>query len=134
MLVSTWRGGNPLWNTSYLLKICKIMSVWIYSPHPVEFANRGKYHVNLHFTHIIFPLFLPSAAFVVGGNSMWNASYLYSIYSWGIKGFNTPKSDWSKTTLITSSVHGAGVNPLFCKMGTFFLRSLALSLPIYRHF
>ena len=41
---------------------------------------------------------------------------------------------WSKTTLITSSVSGTGANPPFCKMDTFFLRSLARSVPIYRHF
>ena len=35
---------------------------------------------------------------------------------------------------IASSVSGAGVNPPFCKMGTFFLGSLALSIPIYRNF
>ena len=58
----------------------------------------------------------------------------YSIYSWGIKGFNTPQSVCSKTTLIASSVSEAGMNPPFCKMGTFFLRSLALSIPIYRNF
>ena len=41
---------------------------------------------------------------------------------------------WSKTTLIASSVSGAGVNPPFSKMSTFFLRSLALSVPIRRNF
>ena len=46
----------------------------------------------------------------------------------------TKRNLWSKTTLIASSVSGAGVNPPFCKMGTFFRRSLALSVPIYRHF
>ena len=29
---------------------------------------------------------------------------------------------------------GAGVDPPSCKTGTFFVRSLALSEPIYRHF
>ena len=32
-------------------------------------------------------------------------------YSWGNKGFNTPLSVRSKTTIITSSVTGAGVDP-----------------------
>ena len=41
---------------------------------------------------------------------------------------------WSKTTLIPSSVSGAGVNPPFSKVSTFFLRSLALSVPIRRNF
>ena len=41
---------------------------------------------------------------------------------------------WSKTTLIASSVSGVGVNTPFCKMSTFFHRSLALSVPIYRNF
>ena len=41
---------------------------------------------------------------------------------------------WSKTTLITSSVGGSGVDPPPRKMNTFFLRSLTLSVPIYRHF
>ena len=58
---------------------------------------------------------------------------IYLMYSWGIKGFNTPYSVWNKTTLITSSVDGTGVNPPSCKMSTFFLRSLALSVPIYRN-
>ena len=46
----------------------------------------------------------------------------------------TKRSVWSKTTLITSGVGVAGVDPPSCKMDTFFLVSLALSLPIYRHF
>ena len=40
----------------------------------------------------------------------------------------------SKTTLITGGVCGTCVNPPFCKMATFFHRSLALSMPIYRNF
>ena len=40
----------------------------------------------------------------------------------------------SKTTLISGSVDGTGVDPPYYKMGTFFLRSLALSVPIYRNF
>ena len=43
-------------------------------------------------------------------------------------------SVWSKTTLITGGVGGTGVNPPSCKMGTFFLGSLALNVPIYRNF
>ena len=43
-------------------------------------------------------------------------------------------SVWSKTTLITGSVGGTGVDPPSCKTSTFFLRSLALSVPIYRNF
>ena len=46
----------------------------------------------------------------------------------------TKRNLCSKTTLIASSVSGAGVNPPFCKMGIFFLRSLALSISIYRNF
>ena len=46
----------------------------------------------------------------------------------------TNHSVWSKTSLITGSVGGEGVDLPSCKMGTFFLRSLALSVPIYRHF
>ena len=80
--------------------------------------------------------------FLVGGRvhflhqsiSIQFTSIAFKTYSWGIKGFNTPQSVCSKTTLIASSVSGAGVNPPFCKMGTFFLRSLALSIPIYRNF
>ena len=41
---------------------------------------------------------------------------------------------WSKTTLIASSVCEIGVNPPLRKINTFCLRSLALSVPIYRHF
>ena len=43
---------------------------------------------------------------------------------------------WSKTTLITRGVGvaGPGVDPPTCKMDTFFLRSLAISIPIYRNF
>ena len=39
-----------------------------------------------------------------------------------------------ETTMILSCVGGTRVNPPCCKMSTFFLRSLALSVPIYRHF
>ena len=56
------------------------------------------------------------------------------MYSWGIKGFDTTQDHSSKTTLITSCVVGTGVNPPYCKMDRFFLRSLALSIPIYRNF
>ena len=41
---------------------------------------------------------------------------------------------WSKTTLNTGCVSGTWVDPTSCKMGSFFLRSLALSVPIYRNF
>ena len=47
---------------------------------------------------------------------------------------STKRYLWSKTTLIASSVSGAGVILPFCKMGKFFHRSLALSVPIYRNF
>ena len=43
-------------------------------------------------------------------------------------------SVWSKTTLITVGVGGTGVDPPSCKMSTFFLGSLALSMPICRNF
>ena len=46
------------------------------------------------------------------------------MYSWGIKGFNTPQSVCSKTTLITSSASVAGVNPSPRKMDTFFSQVL----------
>ena len=49
-------------------------------------------------------------------------------------GIKTNHSVWSKITLITSSVGEAGVDPPSCKTGTFFLRSLALNVPIYRNF
>ena len=42
-------------------------------------------------------------------------------YSWEIKGFNNRQSVWTKTTLITSSMGGGGVDPPSRKMGTFFL-------------
>ena len=57
-----------------------------------------------------------------------------SIYTVGELKDLTKRNLWSKTILIASSVSGAGVNPPFCKMGTFFLRSLARSVPIYRNF
>ena len=41
---------------------------------------------------------------------------------------------WSKTTLTTGSVGGAGVDPPPWKMDSIFLGSLALSVPIYRYF
>ena len=40
----------------------------------------------------------------------------------------------SKTSLTTGCVGGTWVNPPPCKMDTFFLRSLALSVPICRNF
>ena len=45
----------------------------------------------------------------------------------------TKRSIWSKTTLITRGVGGAGVDPPSWKMDTFFLGSLALSVSIYRN-
>ena len=41
---------------------------------------------------------------------------------------------WSKTPLTTGSVGGPGVDPPPRKMNKFFLRSLALSVPIYINF
>ena len=46
----------------------------------------------------------------------------------------TKRNLWSKTTLVTSSVCGAWVAPPFWKIVIFFLRSLVLSMPIYRNF
>ena len=43
-------------------------------------------------------------------------------------------SVWSKTTLITGGVGRTGVDPPSYKTDTFFLRSLALSVSIYRNF
>ena len=54
-----------------------------------------------------------------------------TIYTWGIKG---SPCLWSKTALITGGVGRTGMGPPSYKMDTFFLVSLALSLPIYRHF
>ena len=39
---------------------------------------------------------------------------------------------WSKTTLIAVGVGGTGVDPPTCKMGTLFLMSFALTVPIVR--
>ena len=64
---------------------------------------------------------------------MYVLLYLY-VHTVKDKNLCTIACFWSKTTLIASSVSGAGVNPPFCKMGTFFLRSLALSVPIRRNF
>ena len=56
------------------------------------------------------------------------------IYSWGKKD-STKRYLWSKTILTTGSVDGPGVErPPPRKIITFFLRSLALSVSIYRHF
>ena len=41
---------------------------------------------------------------------------------------------WSKTTLIPGDVGGTGVDPPTCKTGTFYLRSLALCVLIFRNF
>ena len=40
---------------------------------------------------------------------------------------------WSKTILTTGNVGGPGVDPPLRKINALFLRSLALSVPIYRH-
>ena len=58
----------------------------------------------------------------------------YRIYTVGKLKDWTKRNLWSKTTLISNSVSGAAVNPPFCKMITFFLRSLGLSVSIYRNF
>ena len=41
---------------------------------------------------------------------------------------------WSKTILITGSVGKPGVDQPHRKINAFFVRSMALSVPIYRHF
>ena len=55
------------------------------------------------------------------------------IYSWGKKD-STKRYLWSKIILTTGSVGEPGVDPPPRKINTFFLRPLALSVPIYRHF
>ena len=57
-----------------------------------------------------------------------------SVCTVGEKKDSTKRYLWSKTILTTGSVGGPGVDPPPRKMNTFFLRSLALSVPIYRHF
>ena len=59
---------------------------------------------------------------------------LYNVHTVGELKDLTKRNLWSKTTLIASIVSGAGVIPPFCKIVTFFHRSLALSVPIYRNF
>ena len=55
-------------------------------------------------------------------------------YSLAQKPLYDPQDHSSKNTLITSSVSGTGINSQFCNLDRFFLRSLARSVPIYRHF
>ena len=57
----------------------------------------------------------------------------FESYSWGKKD-RTKRDFRSKPTLFRGGVCGRWVNPPFCKMATFFHRSLALSMPIYRNF
>ena len=59
--------------------------------------------------------------------------YFLLSYSWGKKDW-TKRYIWSKTTLIASDVGRTRVDLPPTKMDTFFLRSLALSVPIYRNF
>ena len=56
-------------------------------------------------------------AHTVGGKKDWTKHYI-----------------WSKTTIITSSVRMARVDPRPRKVNEFCLRSLALTVPIYRNF
>ena len=62
----------------------------------------------------------------------------WAILEFGVRNdlnfFSSTQCHSSTTTLITSCVVGTGVNPPYCKMDRFFLRSLALSIPIYRNF
>ena len=46
----------------------------------------------------------------------------------------TKRNLWSKTTLNTGGMGGAGVDPPTCKMGTFFLMSLTLTVPSLNNF
>ena len=57
-----------------------------------------------------------------------------SIYEHMQLGTGELKDLWSKTTLITSGMGVTGVDPPSCKTSIFFLRSRALSEPIYRNF
>ena len=52
----------------------------------------------------------------------------------GGKKDSTKRYLWSKTIITTGSVGRPGVDPPPRKINSFFLRSLALSVPIYRHF
>ena len=61
-------------------------------------------------------------------------SYDFAVCTVKDKNLCTIACFWSKTTLIASSVCEIGVNPPLRKINTFCLRSLALSVPIYRHF
>ena len=55
-------------------------------------------------------------------------------YTVGEKKDSTKRYLWSKTILTIGSVCWPGVDPPPRKINIFFLRSLALSVPIYRHF
>ena len=54
---------------------------------------------------------------IVSGHKSWNAG-----------------SVWSKTTLITGGVVGAGAGPPICKIGIFFQIPFALVMPIGNNF
>ena len=56
---------------------------------------------------------------------------MHDIHYWIERIAQTNAILWSKTTLTTGSVGGAGVDPPPRKTDTFFLVSLALSVPIY---
>ena len=50
------------------------------------------------------------------------------------KSLHTKASVWSKTNLNPGCVGGTWADPPSCKMNKFFLRSLALSMSIYKIF
>ena len=52
----------------------------------------------------------------------------------GEKKDSTKRYLWSKTILTTGRLGGPGADPPPRKINAFFLRSLALRVPIYRHF
>ena len=67
-------------------------------------------------------------------NQDWWEAYHYASFLFEgtlvEKSFHTKASVWSKTNLNPGCVGGTWVDPPSCKMNTFFLRSLALSMPI----
>ena len=65
---------------------------------------------------------------------VYNKTVLHIHYTVGEKKDSTKRYLWSKTILTAGIVGGPGFDPPLRKINSFFHRTLALSVPIYRHF
>ena len=106
----------------------------------MDFLDSIKHRIIFAFYEIHANLALQQYAcscFLVSSFAVFEQTHFipnFAIHTVGEEKNSTKHYLWSKTILTTGSVGGPWVDPPLRKINKFFLRSLALSVPTYRHF